>query len=127
MVPERYVPWELGLAKFEEEARKAKLGLWADPAPVPPWEFRDFKPIGETPAPQTPYTIGRKGSVRERIIQDIGPSKRVLGNRGSVLGEIRRSVVPATTTPEPPRLPDVESLSRSINRIFRKDRVRATP
>lgn len=24
----------------EAEARAAKRGLWADPAPVPPWEFR---------------------------------------------------------------------------------------
>ena len=28
------------LAALEEEARAKRLGLWADPAPLPPWEFR---------------------------------------------------------------------------------------
>ncbi len=28
------------LAESEEEARRAKKGLWADKSPVPPWEFR---------------------------------------------------------------------------------------
>lgn len=27
----------------EHEAREAKRGLWVDPAPVPPWEFRKTK------------------------------------------------------------------------------------
>lgn len=27
-------------ANAEAQAREAHLGLWADPAPVPPWEFR---------------------------------------------------------------------------------------
>lgn len=31
------------LAQFEEKARSAKKGLWADDAPVPPWEFRGNK------------------------------------------------------------------------------------
>jgi len=123
----KYVPWEVGLGKMEEEARKAKLGLWADPAPVPPWEFRDSKPTDETAAPQTPYTIGRKGSVRDRIIQEVGPSKRILGNRGAILGDIRRSVGPAATEPPVPRLPNVEEVSRSVNRILKRDKVHTTP
>ncbi len=28
------------LGRLEAEARAAKLGLWADPNPVPPWEWR---------------------------------------------------------------------------------------
>ena len=28
------------LGQLEEEARTAKRGLWADPEPLPPWEFR---------------------------------------------------------------------------------------
>ena len=28
------------LALMETEAREAKRGLWADPDPVPPWEWR---------------------------------------------------------------------------------------
>jgi len=27
-------------ARAEDEARSQKLGLWADPSPTPPWEFR---------------------------------------------------------------------------------------
>ncbi len=28
------------LAEAEDEARRAKKGLWADKSPEPPWEFR---------------------------------------------------------------------------------------
>ncbi len=28
------------LAEMEMQARENKLGLWADPNPIPPWEFR---------------------------------------------------------------------------------------
>jgi micrococcal nuclease len=28
------------LANLEKEARSAKRGLWSQPAPIPPWEFR---------------------------------------------------------------------------------------
>jgi micrococcal nuclease len=31
------------LAALEKEARAKKLGLWADPNPIPPWEFRHKK------------------------------------------------------------------------------------
>ncbi len=27
-------------AEAEQEARKAKVGLWTDPNPIPPWEWR---------------------------------------------------------------------------------------
>lgn len=30
----------LAYAKAEDEARASKTGLWSDPYPVPPWEFR---------------------------------------------------------------------------------------
>lgn len=32
------------LAALEKTARAERLGLWADAAPVPPWEFRHKKP-----------------------------------------------------------------------------------
>lgn len=33
-------PKEETLEALEKEARKAKRGLWADPNPIPPWEWR---------------------------------------------------------------------------------------
>ena len=36
----KYAPGDLELEKLEREARVAKEGLWADPYPVPPWEWR---------------------------------------------------------------------------------------
>ena len=34
----KYAP---GDTVLEREAREAKKGLWADPHPVPPWEWRN--------------------------------------------------------------------------------------
>ncbi len=31
---------DLRLGELERQAREAKLGLWAEPHPVPPWESR---------------------------------------------------------------------------------------
>lgn len=31
---------DLRLGELERQARDAKLGLWAEPHPVPPWEWR---------------------------------------------------------------------------------------
>ncbi len=36
----RYAPKDKALAGLEAEARADKRGLWADPDPVPPWEWR---------------------------------------------------------------------------------------
>ena len=36
----KYAPGDTTLEKLETEAREAKRGLWADPNPVPPWEWR---------------------------------------------------------------------------------------
>ena len=38
-----YAPDDEELAKLEAESREAKRGLWADPNPVPPWEWRKRK------------------------------------------------------------------------------------
>jgi micrococcal nuclease len=34
---------DANLASLEKAARARRLGLWADPAPIPPWEFRRKK------------------------------------------------------------------------------------
>ncbi|HSL03095.1 MAG TPA: thermonuclease family protein [Nitrospiraceae bacterium] len=42
----RYAPGDIVLEKQEREAREAKRGLWVDPHPVPPWEWRSDKTFG---------------------------------------------------------------------------------
>ena len=37
---QRYAPGDHELERLEKSARENKRGLWADPDPVPPWEFR---------------------------------------------------------------------------------------
>jgi len=36
----RYAPDDDTLVQLEQEARDAKRGLWVDPHPVPPWQWR---------------------------------------------------------------------------------------
>ena len=36
----KYAPGDTVLEGLENEAREARKGLWADPAPIPPWEWR---------------------------------------------------------------------------------------
>ena len=36
----KYAPGDTVLEALEIEAREARKGLWADPAPIPPWEWR---------------------------------------------------------------------------------------
>ena len=37
---QKYAPLNTELEQLEKSAREAKKGLWADPQPVPPWEWR---------------------------------------------------------------------------------------
>lgn len=36
----KYAPNNARLEQLEREAKDAQIGLWADPKPVPPWEWR---------------------------------------------------------------------------------------
>ena len=36
----KYAPGDTVLKELENEAREARKGLWADPQPMPPWEWR---------------------------------------------------------------------------------------
>jgi endonuclease YncB( thermonuclease family) len=40
----KYAPENGELEKLEAEAREARKGLWADPQPVPPWEWKRSSP-----------------------------------------------------------------------------------
>jgi hypothetical protein len=39
----KYAPFNSELEKSESEARAAKKGLWVDPAPIPPWVYRNAR------------------------------------------------------------------------------------
>jgi endonuclease YncB( thermonuclease family) len=48
------------LANAERDARAAKHGLWADAAPVPPWEWRKIPKAEKDAARQSLNSTGRK-------------------------------------------------------------------
>lgn len=39
----KYAPGNVILDELERRARGAGVGLWADPAPIPPWEWREHQ------------------------------------------------------------------------------------
>ena len=39
----KYAPGDTVLEELEKPAREERKGLWADPHPVPPWEWRKRK------------------------------------------------------------------------------------
>ena len=52
-----YAPADRELARLESEARAARLGLWSQPNPVPPWEWRKGEGV-----PRTEAVVGNRRS-----------------------------------------------------------------
>lgn len=71
----KYAPGDAVLEKLETEARNAKKGLWEDPHPVPPWDFRHGKTALEPQARRTPGIFSAPGRAAE--------STGIRGNRRS--------------------------------------------
>lgn len=57
-------------AAAETDARKAKLGLWADPDPIPPWVFRSERQEPTTPPAGSPTTADMKPG--SRVLEIVG-------------------------------------------------------
>jgi endonuclease YncB( thermonuclease family) len=50
----KYAPGDAVLEELEMAARVEKRGLWADPHPVPPWEWRSYKSFSRWPSDPCP-------------------------------------------------------------------------
>ncbi len=48
----RYAPKDSPLYAVEREARLGRIGLWADDAPMPPWEWRQQRPSSRGTIPK---------------------------------------------------------------------------
>lgn len=53
----QYCPMELRLGVIEKTARDARLGIWAEDAPIPPWAWRRGKRCGR---------VLHRGSVKKK-------------------------------------------------------------
>lgn len=54
------------LAELEDKARVSKLGLWAEPNALPPWEFRKRRKIDDVP-PQAVSSPRKEPTPRQAI------------------------------------------------------------
>jgi micrococcal nuclease len=103
-----YFPWELGLARLQEEAKNAKVGLWVEAHPIPPWEYQELSSEQKT-SPGSKKTKNRRGSIRERIVSEAGSSKPIIGDQGSVLNRLRKGR--EASTGDIPQMHDLEKES----------------
>ena len=57
----KYAPGDVALRDAEAEARKAKIGLWSQPSPVAPWDWRSGS--GLPPALAGKFIASRRSNV----------------------------------------------------------------
>lgn len=63
-----YAPTNLLLALLETQARQGRWGLWADNAPVSPWEFRDnAQPPADSPRSPQPAANTQSSSGTDQV------------------------------------------------------------
>lgn len=79
------------LGELEEEARAAKRGLWQDPAPIAPWDFRRGKKTATVPTVTNPK---HSSGVSERLSPPVARSD---AEKGSSLSD---RLTPATKSPQ---------------------------
>lgn len=66
---EQYAPNDATLKSLQDQAKAAKLGLWADANPTPPWDFRRGGPTPETPSNVVPNTGTTAPQMRQQAPQ----------------------------------------------------------
>jgi micrococcal nuclease len=72
------------LEGLEQEAREAKKGLWADPAPIPPWVFRKAK-------------RGQSFDLSDLVPLENEPESRGNSRAPPLLGSVESDSIPAPT------------------------------
>jgi len=67
----QYAPRDTGLQRREERAKLSRLGLWSDPNPIPPWDFRrgdsSTRPQKDSSAP--PVSTGTRDAAPNQAAQ----------------------------------------------------------
>lgn len=90
----KYAPGDMVLEGLEREAREARKGLWADPAPIPPWvyrkarrgqslDFSDIVPLETGTAPAVAETEASAAPRGPPLLGAHSASYPVIGNRKS--------------------------------------------
>lgn len=84
----KYLPFDKELEALETEARAARVGLWALPNPIPPWEFQPLPP-SEPAGPEREGVPRRRGMAGERLREETGLTSNVHVREG----QARRAVL----------------------------------
>ncbi|AFM27728.1 thermonuclease family protein [Desulfomonile tiedjei] len=97
---QKYAPDDSQIRELEKQARNARVGLWGDPNPVPPWEFRRpqslHKKIKE--AIQANNSIIYHGNIKSQVFH--GPSCKAYDCKNCVVNfNSRESAISAGYKP----------------------------
>lgn len=64
----KFSPENTTLEKLETEAKEARKGLWADPNPIPPWEWRKAQRSPKNPSPSVPDLTNSQDHINIGVI-----------------------------------------------------------